>query len=477
MRWHGWLTDPRSRVGLVLTVPRLRVGLVLTVPRSRFGVVFPCLRVGLVLTLALGACATQVFAQQKAWRRVDPVGHVLNVPAQRGTMQSRPTIKLGRPEPLTPYEAPSSHVTLSAPQRIVRAQGFETPPPPPPPPPVGTPVGPGGVGPLGEEAYNCGVVSTPAAGGAGHGWWQRLGDNIKGCWDGICGGVGNTFQAGPGGEMFRSDHHFDGFISPLTNPFYFEDPRALTELRPIFIWQRTPSGNPIAAGGDNFVMALQGRLAFNEYLSLTVHKFGWVWTEFEGGGPPFTNHSGFSEIHLGPKLTFIRKESSETLAALGLVFEVPVGDSDVFQNTGSLSLRPYVSFGQRFWRTEYGMFNFLNTTGVAFGTNSERSDQFFTSFHLSYDVGNLKKIYPLVELHWAHYLSSGTSQPINFEGRDLFNFGSTDVRNLDELVLAFGVRYKWSEAIQFGIGTEFGLMNRDRTLDNFRLTLDFIWRY
>ena len=35
---------------------------------------------------------------------------------------------------------------------------------------------------------------------------------------------------------FKSDHVFDGFISPVTNPFLFEDPRSLTEVRPIFMY-------------------------------------------------------------------------------------------------------------------------------------------------------------------------------------------------------------------------------------------------
>ena len=30
-------------------------------------------------------------------------------------------------------------------------------------------------------------------------------------------------------------------LKPVTNPFLFEDPRALTEIRPIFMWQKTPS--------------------------------------------------------------------------------------------------------------------------------------------------------------------------------------------------------------------------------------------
>ena len=39
------------------------------------------------------------------------------------------------------------------------------------------------------------------------------------------------------GDWFKSDHCLDSFISPVSNPFLFEDPRSLTEVRPIFIYQ------------------------------------------------------------------------------------------------------------------------------------------------------------------------------------------------------------------------------------------------
>lgn len=37
------------------------------------------------------------------------------------------------------------------------------------------------------------------------------------------------------GIIKRSDHDFDRFISPSTNPIYFEDPRNVTEIRGLFI--------------------------------------------------------------------------------------------------------------------------------------------------------------------------------------------------------------------------------------------------
>ena len=43
-----------------------------------------------------------------------------------------------------------------------------------------------------------------------------------------------TGAAFHGRNMFQSDPEFTYFASPVTNPFFFEDPRSLTEVRPIW---------------------------------------------------------------------------------------------------------------------------------------------------------------------------------------------------------------------------------------------------
>ena len=44
------------------------------------------------------------------------------------------------------------------------------------------------------------------------------------CREGLC-----------GGWILPSDHCFDDFISPMTNPVFVEDPRTLTEARLIYL--------------------------------------------------------------------------------------------------------------------------------------------------------------------------------------------------------------------------------------------------
>jgi hypothetical protein len=132
--------------------------------------------------------------------------------------------------------------------------------------------------------------------------------------------------------------------------------------------------------------------------------------------------------------------------------------------------------GQSFFKTSYGSFNALGTFGYAFRTDSQRSEDFFLSLHLDYDVANLHRVYPLMELNWFHYTRNGKGRDLTFEGRDLFNFGSQHVAGHDEVALAFGARVKATEWWILGFAVEFPLTSQ-RDLLSYRITADMIFRY
>lgn len=318
------------------------------------------------------------------------------------------------------------------------------------------------------DPYNCGVVANPfltPEGGAGGGADPALfGQPWLGC----------TSCATR--KLFESDHCFDNFISPVSNPFLFEDPRSLTEVRPIFILQATPHGNWLFGNGTVGFFGAQARLAITERLSVVMNKMGFVWQDPQRGQGLVSDSTGFAELWLGPKYTIIRNEQAGRLLAAGVTFQIPTGQAKVEQDTGNLSLTPYLSFAQNFGRNSYGSFNFMNTTGYNLSVNRERTDYFYSSFHLDFDVANAHKIYPFLEMNWYQYTRSGTSRPFGFEGRDLFNFGSTNVTGQGTLTLAPGARYKFTEQAQIGTAFEFPVVS-PRDLVQFRWTLDFILRY
>ena len=194
---------------------------------------------------------------------------------------------------------------------------------------------------------------------------------------------------------------------------------------------------------------LQGRVALTDRWSLVVNKFGGI-TLNSKSPSPYRDSTGFAELWLGPKYTFYRDGETGTLGAAGLQFQIPTGSGGTFQNTGSLSLVPYASFGQNFLRDfQFGSFNFLANTGYSFSTNRARSDYYWLSAHLDFDVGNLHRFYPLMELNWFLYTANGQSTPIGAEGRDLINFGG-HASGTGLLTGAFGGRVKITESAQLG---------------------------
>ncbi len=278
-----------------------------------------------------------------------------------------------------------------------------------------------------------------------------------------------------GDRLFASDHAFDTFASPVSNPFLFEDPRSLTEIKPLFLYQNIPGGTQFLNGGNMGFLGVQGRLAFTDRLSLVVHKFGGQGLQ-PSGSSIFDGSTGFAEVWLGPKYTFLRDTENGAIMAGGLQFQIPIGDSSVAQNTGSLSLVPYFSYAQNFLRSRSGSFNGIIGTGYSFSTNSQRSDYYYLSAHLDYDVMNKHRFYPLLEMNWLYNTTNGTSRPFfPFEGRDMINFGSS-ARNTGLLTGAIGGRVKITQAISIGGTFEIPFAGSRGLFDN-RWTIDMTWRF
>lgn len=119
---------------------------------------------------------------------------------------------------------------------------------------------------------------------------------------------------------FQSDHAFDTFIGPITNPVLAKDPRSNTYLRGLFINNNVPNDHALG-GGSAQIYALQANLALTERLSLIADKDGLARIDTAGG----VNETGWLNLAAGLKYTFLRDVENQTLAAAGFQFEVPTG--------------------------------------------------------------------------------------------------------------------------------------------------------
>ncbi|MFO0938843.1 MAG: hypothetical protein U0798_20250 [Gemmataceae bacterium] len=264
-------------------------------------------------------------------------------------------------------------------------------------------------------------------------------------------------------------------ISPVTNPYLFEDPRAVTEIRPTVMYQRIPSGQPNFQGGHLWYFGGSARWALNEQWSVTLNKLGAV-SVSPGSGSGMPSELGFGEIHIGPKFTFLRNSETQTIMATGVIFQIPFGSSSVYQDTGKLSLVPYLTGAKTLFDSPIGNVNGVATAGYSFSINHDRNDYFYTSGNINLDIGNMHRFYPLIEMNY--FLTTTPPPPppgFNFDGRDFANIGGTS-KGANMLTAAFGGRFKISERAQIGAAYELPVMG-NRDLFKYRFTVDFILRF
>jgi hypothetical protein len=351
---------------------------------------------------------------------------------------------------------PTIHTVLQPPEPAPPAASGPIPPPPPP----------------GDAPFNNGaVIDKPLQ----HSFWDRCKGFINGC----CG----EDASATGRCLLQSDHAFDYLASPVTNPFLFEDPRALTELKPLFIYAGAPRSNPIFRGGNAEFYGLQARLAVTDRWSLTINELGFITLNpfNASAGPPgkFSESTGFAQVELGPKYTFLRSENWKTVMAGGLIFQIPAGSPKVFQNTGQLGLVPYLSAAKNFCLPcGWGSTNLMTTLGYDFSVNNQRSQFFYWNWHWDYNIANTNMFFPFLELSWFAYTQGGKANVpgFGFEGLDLVNFGSQNVGSRNFLGLSPGLRFKLNEHIQAGFAVTWPLL-KQKEINDYTLTFDIIFRY
>lgn len=276
----------------------------------------------------------------------------------------------------------------------------------------------------------------------------------------------NPMENSEGGwSQFRSDHEFDDFISPVTNPVWFEDPRSLTQLRGVFVSQQFPQGS-ILGRGDVQVYGLQAWLALNERFSIVAPKDGFVSLQPEGA----PHQDGWADIATGFKYVVVRDPCERFLLSTGVIYEWSNGSSDVFQGNGDGVWNFFLSTAKGWDKT-----HFMGTAGWHLPNDGAAETQsLFLSLHLDQQLND--RLYALVEMNGITYVDDGKALPLTVEGGDIINLGSSQVAGNTVVTTAVGGAYKFSESLIFSAAWEFPITSREDLLDN-RVTATMTWRY
>ena len=288
---------------------------------------------------------------------------------------------------------------------------------------------------------------------------RLLGDSGCDAYGGCC-GKGKLF-----GLFTASDCRFTDFISPITNPMYFEDPRNLTEARVIFLNHQIPGA--VLGGGDVQLLATQLRAAITDRLSIIATKDGYI---FAGNDAPPIN--GWANVNAGLTYNLYADPAQQRLISLGTRLEMPVGSYRALQgNSGTGVFDLFLTGG-----TQVGdLSHVVSAAGFRLPTDpNKQNEQFYWSLHFDRRMQN-RPIYGLMEFNWYHWMSN-VAGGIPVGGLDLYNFGSSNAAGTNIVTGAVGVKYKPSAISEVGVCWEVPLTVQRDILDN-RITADLILRY
>ncbi len=284
---------------------------------------------------------------------------------------------------------------------------------------------------------------------------------------GVCRGEGI-------GLLRPSDHCFDDFISPMINFVFFEDPRTLTELRPIFVnhWVPDNIGSGVTAGGTIQLYALQFRAVLTERLSLIAVKDGFIVDHTDGALDSLLN-DGWAAVTAGLKYNLFRDPVRGSLTSVGFTYEIPIGSRQALQYVGNGEFHLFFTKGKRFFD---GRAHWLTSVGYRVPVDDDvQNSAIHWSNHFDYRV--TEGVYVFTEFarwHWTDDASRGL--PLGVAGQDLFNLPSNNVVGKDLITENIGVKFKPYGNSEVGIAYEFPLTNFKDVIDG-RLMVDWNIRF
>ncbi len=253
-------------------------------------------------------------------------------------------------------------------------------------------------------------------------------------------------------------------ISPVTNPLFFESPLIESEVRPLFVYHKISDD---FIGGFARVYAVQLRYAITDRLALIATKDGFIQLR-----PSVTSlrADGWADIGAGIKYAVIDDVEHDFILTPGVKFELPSGNTRVFQGNGDGEFNVFVS-AMKGW-------GHVHTTAIVGGRIPVNFDKETASLHYSWQIDcHLSHWFiPFAVVNGHTVLSEGKGPAFGVEGFDLINFGTSDAGGFTQVVVGGGFRSRLNEWADVGFAYERGVTSPKGLFDS-RFTVDMIVRF
>ena len=142
----------------------------------------------------------------------------------------------------------------------------------------------------------------------------------------------------------------------------------------------------------------------------------------------------------------------------------------MFQGNGDGAWNLFVSAAKGFGNLRF----VANVGGIIPNNFAEETAQLHYSAQIDYTT--CQYFIPFVSLNAFTVLSEGTALPLDVEGFDLFNFGSSEAEGFTQAVAGVGFRSRLMEDLDLGFAYEFPI-SKSEGLFGDRFTVDLIWRF
>jgi hypothetical protein len=223
----------------------------------------------------------------------------------------------------------------------------------------------------------------------------------------------NPFEFGPNNSTsLNGTQAFDHFIGFISNPTYNIDPRALSELYPVFASGWASGNGPLLPNANAQIYGAGLTVALSDRLAIGLNQGGYgvininsnLASALAARGLPVPNRdlAGQREgwLNLGGfvQYTFIADAEQKFLLSGGLRWEAPSGTEQLFQGGANPAyLAPYFSAGK-----EFGCWHVLAVGGFEFptGEGTATADTWYLSLHIDRQIG---WFYPLVEFNGEYH--------------------------------------------------------------------------
>ncbi len=254
-------------------------------------------------------------------------------------------------------------------------------------------------------------------------------------------------------------------IAPVTNPIFFEDAVIRSEIRPIFAYHNLHN-DFIAGGGSAQLYALQIRCAITDRLAFIATQDGY----FNINNDALSNPDGWMDLAAGFKYALIDNQPAQFILTPGLTFHIPTGDDQIFQGRGSGEFNPFVSFQKGF-----GDLHLSGNLGVRLPIDGDEQST-LAHYSLMLDHYTCRWFIPFVSFNAFSVLNDGKGLPINSEGYDVINFGSSQSNGATQGLLGVGFRSRIPKNLDVGIAYEKSVVGPHDLTDD-RFTFDLCIRF